>query len=383
MSSVNPEQVKNYGDELNKIANNLKEALFNMQNDLNILNEAIKTLESYNGKDSTEMYLVPPTREIDPKLLLGEKTVPSILQTCYKNVWTIKVTKNGLEDVSSIINDTLNEVDSLNVSGEDLEKLSEILNDYITLIEKQILVGRGYKRNSYSEYQNLDDLFTTIKDNDIWKEYKETAIYANKVKKEDLLYQKYRTKNGEGDYVDFLLDEMGNHRMTTDNRNTKYGYWFNQTYGWMNYNDAFCAAGVSYTLASSGASQVLNPYIGVSAGATDAKQKASQGQGEWHSAQDKDYQPQRGDIFFKGAAHTGIVLDSDENYIYTIEANTSSDESISGYVNTRVRDKNSYITDGGYYSPSISLNESSNDQNIEITQDYINKKVNIESGNNE
>ena len=77
------------------------------------------------------------------------------------------------------------------------------------------------------------------------------------------------------------------------------------------------------------------------------------------------------------------MLDSDENYIYTIEANTSSDESISGYVNTRVRDKNSYITDGGYYSPPISLNESSNDQNIEITQDYINKKVNIESGNNE
>ena len=383
MSSVNPEQVKNYGDELNKIANNLKEALFNMQNDLNILNEAIKTLESYNGKDSTEMYLVPPTREIDPKLLLGEKTVPGILQTCYKNVWTIKVTKNGLEDVSTIINDTLNEVDSLNVSGEDLEKLSEILNNYITLIEKEILVGRGYKRNSYSEYQNLNDLFTTIKDNDIWKEYKETAIYANKVKKEDLLYQKYRTKNGEGDYVDFLLDEMGNHRMTTDNRNTKYGYWFNQTYGWMNYNDAFCAAGVSYTLASSGASQVLNPYIGVSAGAEDAKQKASQGQGEWHSAQDKNYQPKRGDIFFKGGDHTGIVLDSDENNIYTIEANTSSDEGISGYVNTRVRDKNSYITDGGYYTPPTQINESSNDQNVQLTQEYINKKANIQSGSNE
>ena len=383
MSSVNTAHLKNYGSELNTIADNLKEVLLNMQNDFNVLNEAIKTLESYDGKDSSEMYLIPPTREIDSKLLLGEKHVPGILQTCYKNVWTIKVTKNGLEDVSTIINDTLNEVDSLNVSGEDLEKLSEILNNYITLIEKEILVGCGYKRNSYSEYQNLNDLFTTIKDNDIWKEYKETAIYANKVKKEDLLYQKYRTKNGEGDYVDFLLDEMGNHRMTTDNRNTKYGYWFNQTYGWMNYNDAFCAAGVSYTLASSGASQVLNPYIGVSAGAEDAKQKASQGQGEWHSAQDKNYQPKRGDIFFKGGDHTGIVLDSDENNIYTIEANTSSDEGISGYVNTRVRDKNSYITDGGYYTPPTQINESSNDQNVQLTQEYINKKANIQSGSNE
>ena len=251
------------------------------------------------------------------------------------------------------------------------------------MIEKQILVGRGYNRNSYSEYKNLNDLFTTIKDNNIWQEYKETALYSNKLRKEDLLYQKYRTKNGNGDYVDFLLDEMGNHRMTTDNRNTKYGYWYNQKYGYMNYNDAFCAAGVTYTLVSSGASQVLNPYIGVSAGASDAQQKASQGQGEWHSAQDTNYQPKRGDIFFKGGDHTGIVLDSDKNYIYTIEANTSSDEGISGYVNTRVRDKNSYITSGGYYTPPIQLNDSSNDQNIQLTQEYINKKVNIQSGSNE
>ena len=379
MGSVNTGQIKNYGNELNDISNNLKEILFNMKNDLNIINEAITTLESYNGKDSSGMYLIPPTREIG----LGTKNTSSILQTCYKNIWTIKVTKTGLEDVSSIINNTLNEIDSLNVSGEDLIKLSEILDNYISLIEKQILVGRGYNRNSYSEYKNLNDLFTTIKDNNIWQEYKETALYSNKLRKEDLLYQKYRTKNGNGDYVDFLLDEMGNHRMTTDNRNTKYGYWYNQKYGYMNYNDAFCAAGVTYTLVSSGASQVLNPYIGVSAGASDAQQKASQGQGEWHSAQDTNYQPKRGDIFFKGGDHTGIVLDSDKNYIYTIEANTSSDEGISGYVNTRVRDKNSYITSGGYYTPPIQLNNSSNDQNIQLTQEYINKKVNIQSGSNE
>ena len=111
--------------------------------------------------------------------------------------------------------------------------------------------------------------------------------------------------------------------------------------------------------------------------------KASQGQGEWHSAQDKSYEPKRGDIFFKGGDHTGIVLDSDENHIYTIEANTSSDEGISGYVNTRVRDRNSYITNGGYYTPPTPVNESSNDPNVQLTQEYINKKENIQSGNNE
>ena len=92
MGSVNTGQIKNYGNELNDISNNLKEILFNMKNDLNIINEAITTLESYNGKDSSGMYLIPPTREIG----LGTKNTSSILQTCYKNIWTIKVTKTGL-----------------------------------------------------------------------------------------------------------------------------------------------------------------------------------------------------------------------------------------------------------------------------------------------
>ena len=178
---------------------------------------------------------------------------------------------------------------------------------------------------------------------------------------------------------------MGNHRLETDNQNTKYGYWYNQNYNMMNYNDAFCAAGVTYALVSSGNQEVLNPYINVSLGAEDAKQKASEGKGEWHDATDTTYQPKRGDIFFKGGDHTGIVLDSDESYLYTIEANTSSDEGISGYVNTRIRNRKEdpYLTEGGYYSPPVQININANDQEITMTKEYLDKKINIQNGNNE
>ena len=205
------------------------------------------------------------------------------------------------------------------------------------------------------------------------------------LKKKDLLYNKYRTQEGEDDYVDFLLDEMGNHRMSTDNRNTKYGIWFNNKYGMMSKNDAFCAAGVSYTLEHTATTGILNPYINVSAGAGDAKSKAAQGIGTWHDASDTSYQPKRGDIFYKGGDHTGIVLDSDDKYIYTIEANTSSDEGVSGCVNTRIRERNGnapYITTGGYYSPPVEFSNT-NDSSITLDSDYINKKLGIQNGGNE
>ena len=202
---------------------------------------------------------------------------------------------------------------------------------------------------------------------------------------DNIIYFSSVTKEGKDDYVDFLLDEMGNHRMTTDNRNTKYGIWYNSKYGMMSKNDAFCAAGVSYTLEHTATTGILNPYINVGAGASDAKSKASQGIGTWHDANDATYQPKRGDIFYKGGDHTGIVLDSDDKYIYTIEANTSSDEGVSGSVNTRIRERSGsapYITSGGFYSPPVEFSNA-NDSSIKLDNDYINKKLGIQNGGNE
>lgn len=385
MNSVSPEEIESYGKELNQISSKLKDHLLEIKNNLFIIKESIQNLENYNGKNASEVYFEKFERTTDPSLLLNGVEVPSILKNYYQNRWVITVENKDINEATNWVDDTIEQIESLNLCGDDLVEFSEILHQFIDLIEKQILVNRGYRRSSYNDYQNLTDLFTTIKDNDIYKEYKKESQYASKVKKEDLLYQKYRSKGKNSDYVDYLLDEMGNHRLETDNQNTKYGYWYNQNYSMMNYNDAFCAAGVTYALVSSGNQEVLNPYINVSLGAEDAKQKASEGKGEWHDATDATYQPKRGDIFFKGGDHTGIVLDSDESYLYTIEANTSSDEGISGYVNTRIRNRKEdpYLTEGGYYSPPVQININANDQEITMTKEYLDKKINIQNGNNE
>ena len=173
--------------------------------------------------------------------------------------------------------------------------------------------------------------------------------------------------------------------MASANSTTKYGYWYmNQHPGsGMQSDSAFCAAGVTYAMESAGNKGIIDPYISVQAGADNVKRSS---RGQWHDITDSNYQPQRGDIFYKGVDHTGIVLGCEENYIYTIEANTASDAGIRGYVNTRVREKsgeNAYITVGGYYTPDCYINYSANDSNITLTSDYIQNKLNIQNSNNE
>ncbi len=386
MSSVSPEQVDLYGKEINEIASSLLEQLNQIESDFNTIKTSIETLKSYDKADASEVTIENPHGDEKFYLYNIKQYIEKIFKH-FKYVWDIKVNSSNMDETSSIINSTKESINSLSLSGKDLNEFAVMLSNTISLIETEIL-GRGlYSKTNYSQYNGLADLFNTVKDDAIWQEYKTTAYYSKKMKQNDLLYKKYRTKNGNDDYVDFLLDEIGNHRMTSDNRNTKYAIWFNKEYGMINYNDAFCAAGVSYTLANTGNSEILKPYINVAAGASDAKAKASQGIGEWHSATDITYQPKRGDIFYKVGAHTGhtgIVLDSDENYIYTIEANTSSDEDQSGYVNTRIRNlrNNSYITSGGFYSPPIKLSNA-NDDSVRLNENYINSKLLIQNGGNE
>ena len=386
MSEVSVTGINEYSSELKGIANKLKDALSQVEADINELSAAVATLESYNGQDASAVM----TETIkNNNGLLG--SISSIIGwskdtvRVYKYVWDINVSNGDMTNSLAIVKDAVSNAETLDLSGDDLADFAVMLNSFISLIEKEILIPKGYNRQSYSEYSSLSDLFSTIKDNDTYKEYKDTYKYSKELKKKDLLYNKYRTQEGKDDYVDFLLDEMGNHRMTTDNRNTKYGIWYNNKYGIMSKNDAFCAAGVSYTLEHTATTGILNPYIGVSAGAADARAKAKQGIGTWHYADDSSYQPKRGDIFYKGGDHTGIVLDSDDKYIYTIEANTSSDEGVSGYVNTRIRERSGnapYITSGGFYSPPVEFSNA-NDSSITLDNDYINKKLGIQNGGNE
>lgn len=95
---------------------------------------------------------------------------------------------------------------------------------------------------------------------------------------------------------------------------TKYNHWYNMEGAW-------CAMFVSWCWYHAGLSNdLLLKYCSVYTGS------------EWCKAQGifqnkKGYQPKSGDIIFflsAGASHTGIVVYSDTNYVYTIEGNASN-----------------------------------------------------------
>ena len=161
-----------------------------------------------------------------------------------------------------------------------------------------------------------------------------------------------------------------------------------------NKSDNWCSEFVSYAMINSGYGNKLpSAYIDSVLGSQKAKEFAENKQGEWHDATE-NYQPKRGDIFYN-KNHTGIVVASDDEYIYTIEGNTANDDGMyyikdaelgnsesnteGGYVNTRVRKKGEYV-DIGFYTPDNKDNLIS-DKKIEesltpnFSEEYKNKKI--------
>lgn len=114
-------------------------------------------------------------------------------------------------------------------------------------------------------------------------------------------------------FLDYALSQNGYREGT--NNHTKYGAWYNLQ------NEPWCAMFVSWCWFYSGLSNdIFVKYCSCTVGM------------QWCLEQGifkykKDYKPVTGDIVFflsAGMGHTGIVLYSDDDYLYTIEGNSSS-----------------------------------------------------------
>lgn len=403
MSTVSVNETENIANSLKTIASILKSDYDSITGVISQINSCLDTLQNWNGLDAiSEPY---PYEEIP----LSDGFLGNFFtkKQYYKYIWNIQ-TEGENNANNTLSNTTLKQIqeniDLLDMNSDDLNLLAGTLYGFITTIGSLLQVNYD---------GDIKTFFSTVKDTEGWQEAKKMAEEAKVQKEVDELYLKFRSTDGNDDYVDFILDELGNRRFPQgiegvlddgnqgDRGSSKYGQWYINYYlnhedsnisevKYMDNDAAFCAASVSYAFVNSGNEDAITPFIAVDSGAVQAKASANNGNGTWHSASDTSYQPKRGDIFYKvggeNGNHTGIVLGSDENYIYTIEGNTASDfkEGWSfGTVNTRVRDK-SYINTGhslaGYYSPNVTINQSV--INVEISQDTIDNKLNPTKMNN-
>lgn len=141
------------------------------------------------------------------------------------------------------------------------------------------------------------------------------------------------------DYVSTLLEvalaEVG-YREWTDNNDTKYGEW-----NYCNY-EAWCAIFVSWCLNNAGVPRsICMRNISVSVYETQYRIR-----NQFYLKE--GYQPAPGDLIIfssAGASHIGIVVSSDNKYVYTVEGNTSN------MVARRQYDLN-YETITGYIKPN-------------------------------
>lgn len=375
MSNISTEGIETSVTQLKNITANIQDKFNQLTEDLAKINSSIDTLMGYNGQDASELY-----REKYQSTLKNIFIRP----ICYKYIWQIQIQNNPGSNISSnsYIKSFAENIEYLKLGLNELEQVNTEIERAIHEIELQLGV-------SYTG--NIVTFFNGLKGNPGWEEIKEKAAAADLKKETDALYQMFRSKNKEKDVVDIALDEMGTTFLATT-LSSKYALWYFENYpsSGATPQDDWCAEYVSYIMNKSGNADSVNPYLNVVSGANNAKAKAANGEGIWHSSSDTSYEPKRGDIFYtyEGAhQHTGIVLGSNGNEVYTIEGNTAQDDGVyyvstnsnkGGCVNTRIRDK-SYI-EGGYYTPAYKANpiipESSS--NKIISQEAQNLKLGID-----
>lgn len=373
MNSVNTEGINEVANSIKKYISNLDEGYNAIKSNLAQIDETVTTLKSWDKEDASNQYTETVNNE------------PILAVNICKDIWNIKVSES--ETNNSLLTNTNTNISNLEVEEYNLENLNESLIEAISLIEAQL----GIEYNG-----NFNDFMTTLKSNSAWEELKQVAKENENKKLSDNLYNKFISTKGEEDYVDYALNEIGN-KFLLSTYSTKYAidYMNKNSGGGASPSDEWCAEFVSYIMNKTGNSNTVTPYINTAVGASEAQSRASQNIGEWHSSSDTTYQPQRGDIFYNyegKAQHTGIVLGSDENYIYTIEGNTSADDGTyyvktgiennkGGCVNTRVRSKD-YVQ-GGYYTPpnNCYLNEEKLTKSTSTTIDNttLSTKLEIDS----
>ncbi len=262
--------------------------------------------------------------------------------------------------------------------GEDISSLvpvNEISNQYGIyytsgdVLKTDLNLG-GDGTIEFSDLKRVVDVYDELTPNYTYSMDSSVLNNSNLNEKEKKLYEKiynmnndemylnFRSEDGQRDFVDVALDEIG----TEYDDGTKYGVWYSKIIqnGYNYKKEPWCAMFVSYVAKKAGIdSKIIYPYAYVPSGANKFKEEAAKGNGTWHNSEE-GYRPKRGDIFltYLGSnSHTGIVLGSNDEGVYTIEGNTRADDGTysGGCVNTRFRSY-AYI-EGGYYSPNISLNE--------------------------
>lgn len=376
-NQVSVEKIHEYNSQIKDIVTHLENGYSSIMSDLKAVEDSILDLENWNGSDASTFY--QDFENFSKTEILSGNTYVQQRPSYYKYVWNIS-TQNELNYTQMYNLTTIREqFDILSTVSQRIESSEKQLAKFIYELEGQLGV------DILSQSDHITDFFNELKNNAAWEEMKKVSEVSKSKKLYDEIYQKYRSKEGRADLVDYALDEIGN-KFLLSTYSTKYALWYKENYPGQNASgsDDWCAEFVSYVFDKSGNVDKITPYLSVDTGKDDAIASAKKGNGTWHNASDKDYQPQRGDIFYKNG-HTGIVIASDDEYIYTIEGNTSEDDgtyyvkdgssnSGGGYVNTRIRSKD-YVT-YGYYSPDITLNASGVEQSLDtsFSSEYLDTK---------
>ena len=373
INNINPGEINDCANQLNDIFNSLTDLYGEIKSCLNNYVSVVKDIV-----DCDNTFTKSPVER--QNYALEKWQFEAVIRT-------VNVINNTIDEVQPMLTSSSAE-DSINIISSEsysLHDMAESLIFYISIIQSQL----ANNNSNYSPFSgDVVKYFESIKENPDWNDIKKDNAESTKLKLEDPLYKYFHSKDGEKyDYVDFALDHLGI-AFLKRSYSSFAAAWYNNQYYYIegdvdengkpisypalemqestHLQDNWCAEFVTYVLFNTGNDKKIpKAYINVQIGMNKSREVASSEFGQWHPIEDSSYMPVRGDIFYKVVGndeHTGIILGSDDKYIYTIEGNTCNNDgkyyvydkagyNMGGYVNIRVHKKDEYGI-VGYYSPN-------------------------------
>lgn len=213
------------------------------------------------------------------------------------------------------------------VSPDDKKSTKKLLNKFVAAVIFFFLPFIvNLMVNMMPETFSLSACWRSAKTTKETLDARESTYIVNSKKKAKSIYvsaDKYElgdkvTNSATGsakNLIDIALAEVGNNE--GNNSHGKY-----EDFTGLDYSQPWCAAFVTWCAGQAGLldSSTIPNYVGCSAGVSWFQSKGQ------FQVEGSGYTPQPGDIVFYGSgggSHTGIVVSADENYVYTVEGNTS------------------------------------------------------------
>lgn len=339
------EELKNLDEDLAKQVDELKSDIDNKENEIDNKEQEISNQEStVNNAKTAYNNAVSTTKTLKNSLSVLKSTDTSNMTPEQKAEINSKIadleakirnSQKAEENAKTAWDNEKEKLDQLNEEKETLQSELNSLNDQMNSFEEEIAQKYPQIQEFLNAYNDAKDEYDNYKKEAISNAKSEVQSAQNYVNEIQTAINNYENKETARDYcfdgltevtktaIELAFSQLGVYEDAGDNRGTMEKYGGGAGVPW-------CAAFVSWLFGEGQGNNSNNP-LDFTASVSNLREQAK---AEGYYSEVGSYTPVPGDIMIQksnNSSHTGIVVATSGNIIYTIEGNSGDQVRLRSY----------------------------------------------------